>query len=119
MAQLYEPTAFFDRFDALWLHGPVDVDPGWRRYAATHRLALVRRQAWSWMQVLLLSASILLRLPDRGLRRIYVQRFLAALRKRPDAGLMRMYALRCAIHFHFHQLVHQLQARDRPLINTY
>jgi hypothetical protein len=62
---------------------------------------------------------MLLRLRDSGLRRIYLQRCLGALRQRPDGVLLRLYLLRCAVHFHLYHLARLLQARDRPLINTY
>jgi len=65
------------------------------------------------------AARMLLRLRDSTLRRIYLQRCLGALRQRPDGVLLRLYLLRCAVHFHLYHLARLLQARDRPLINTY
>jgi hypothetical protein len=62
---------------------------------------------------------MMLQIPDRSLRGLYFRRFLSALRQRPDGVLLRLYAIRCAMHFHLHQLTQQLQAKDRPLINTY
>jgi hypothetical protein len=53
------------------------------------------------------------------LRRIYLGRFAAALRCRPDGVLLRLYAIRVAMHFHFHRLALRLQTRDGQLINTY
>jgi len=119
MAALYEPKSFFDRFDALWLKGPLITEPGWRRFAATRPWARWRKQARSWVGLGALASSMLLRLRDSGLRRIYLQRCLGALRQRPDGVLLRLYLLRCAVHFHLYHLARLLQARDRPLINTY
>jgi len=56
---------------------------------------------------------------DHSLRKIYLRRVLAALRKRPDGVLLKLYAMRCATHFHFHQLTRQLRAHDGSLLNTY
>jgi radical SAM superfamily enzyme YgiQ (UPF0313 family) len=119
MADLYEPNAFFDRFDAAWLTGPLVTEPGWRRFAATHPWLRLRKQTRSWFELGALAARIMLRLRDSGLRRIYFQRLLGAWRRRPDGILLRLYLLRCAVHFHLYHLANLLQARDRPLINTY
>jgi hypothetical protein len=119
MAALYEPKSFFDRFDALWLKGPLTTEPGWRRFAAARPWARWRKQARSWVELGALATSMLLRLRDSTLRRIYLQRCLGALRQRPDGVLLRLYLLRCAVHFHLYHLARLLQARDRPLINTY
>jgi hypothetical protein len=50
MTDLYEPDAFFDRVDELWLKGPVVAEPGWRRFAATHPWLRLRKHARSWIE---------------------------------------------------------------------
>jgi hypothetical protein len=62
---------------------------------------------------------MLLLIKDRRLRAFYVRRFAAALRNRPDGVLLRLYAVRCALHFHLHELTRRLRSRDGGLINTY
>jgi hypothetical protein len=119
MTDLYEPNAFFDRVDQLWLSGPLVAEPGWRRFAATHPAKRLHRQMRSWIEAGVLTARIMIQMHDRRLRKIYIRRLLTALRKRPDGVLLRLYAIRCVMHFHFSQLAQALQARDGPLINTY
>lgn len=119
MGDFYAPEAFFDRFDELWITGPVQVEPGWRRYATTRLGARLRRHARSWLEAWALFARIILQVRDRSLRRIYLRRFWRALRRRPDALVLRTYAFRCAFHYHFYRLVHRLQAQDHAPINTY
>jgi radical SAM superfamily enzyme YgiQ (UPF0313 family) len=119
MSDLYEPSAFFERVDELWLSGPVVAEPGWRRFAAAHRWARLTKQARSWLETGALTARMMLQIPDRGLRGFYLRRVVSALRQRPDGVLLRLYAIRCAMHFHLYLLTRQLQAKDRPLINTY
>jgi radical SAM superfamily enzyme YgiQ (UPF0313 family) len=119
MADLYEPISFFDRVDALWLRGPLLAEPGWRRFAAGRFWSRLRKQARSWIEAGVVAARILMRVNDGALRRIYLGRFVGALRSRPDGVLLRLYAIRVAMHFHFHQLTLRLQARDGGLINTY
>lgn len=119
MRDLYEPKAFFDRVDELWLNGPLVAEPGWRRFAATHPWARVRKHARSWLEACILMARMMLMMRDRSLRKIYLQRVLGVLRRRPDGVLLRLYAIRCVTHFHLHQLTRQLRAHDGSLLNTY
>jgi radical SAM superfamily enzyme YgiQ (UPF0313 family) len=119
MKDLYEPKAFFDRVDELWLNGPLVAEPGWRRFAATHPWARMRKHARSWIEACVLVTRMMVLTGDHSLRKIYLRRVLGALRKRPDGVLLKLYAIRCATHFHFHQLTRQLRAHDGSLLNTY
>ena len=119
MGDLYAPEAFFDRFDELWITGPVEAEPGWRRYAKTRLTARLRKHTRSWLEAWALFASVIVQMRGRSLRRTYIRRFWGALRRRPDALVARTYALRCAAHYHFYQLARRLQARDEAPINTY
>jgi radical SAM superfamily enzyme YgiQ (UPF0313 family) len=119
MKDLYEPKAFFDRVDELWLNGPLVAEPGWRRFAATHPWARMRKHARSWIEACVLVTRMMLLTGDNSLRKIYLRRVLGALCKRPDGVLLKLYAIRCATHFHFHQLTRQLRAHDGSLLNTY
>ena len=119
MKDLYEPNAFFDRVDELWLNGPLVAEPGWRRFAATHPWARMRKHARSWIEACVLVTRMMVLTGDHSLRKIYLRRVLGALRKRPDGVLLKLYAIRCATHFHFHQLTRHLRAHDGSLLNTY
>jgi len=119
MTDLYEPNAFFDRVDELWLKGPLVTEPGWRRFAAMHPWIRWRKHARSWIEATILAARIGLRMQDRNLRKVYFNRIRGVLHKRPDGILLRLYAIRCAMHFHLYQLARQLRLHDAPLINTY
>jgi len=119
MAELYEPNAFFDRVDELWLTGPLVAEPGWRRFATAHRWARLAKHVRGWLEAGALTARMMLQIGDGGLRSVYFRRFLAALRQRPDGVLLRFYAMRCTMHFHIHRLAMQLRSEDKPLINTY
>jgi hypothetical protein len=117
MADLYEPRSFFGRVDELWLRGPLVAEPGWRRFAAARSWLRLRKQARGWIEAAVVAARLLLQMNDRVLRKVYLGRFVSAARSRPDGVLLRLYAIRVAMHFHFHQLTLRLQ--DGRLINTY
>ena len=119
MTDLYDPTAFFDRVDELWIRGPLMTEPGWRRFAAERPWLRLRKQARSWIEAVVVTARMILQLHDHSLRRLYLGRVIGALRRRPDGVLLRLYAIRCAMHFHLHALTRQLRTQDGRLINTY
>lgn len=119
MTDLYEPNAFFDRVDELWLKGPVVAEPGWRRFAEKRLWLRLHKHARSWVEAGVVTGRLMLQIGDRRLRKFYFRRILAAVRTRPDAVMLKLYAIRCAMHFHLHELASHLRAHDGPLINTY
>jgi radical SAM superfamily enzyme YgiQ (UPF0313 family) len=119
MAELYKPQAFFDRVDDLWLRGPLIAEPGWRRFAATRRGERLIKQTRNWIEAGVAACRIVLRVRDRCLRKIYLRRLLSALWQRPDGVFLRLYAIRCAMHFHFYALAGKLQTQSGRSINTY
>lgn len=119
MTELYDRDAFFKRFDELWLHGPVEAETGWRRFAEDKPFVRLSKHVACWAQMTALTLSLTLQLRDGSLRRYYLGRLANAFRLKPDGVFLRAYALRCAIHYHFEMFVRRLRATDRPLINTY
>jgi radical SAM superfamily enzyme YgiQ (UPF0313 family) len=119
MAELYEPTAYFDRLDDLYLEGGIVTERGWRRFAQQHAW---RRHFYD-MMLLLQSTGLLLRLMwqvrERQLRQVYRRRLWHALVIRRDPIVVRIYAMKCAMHYHVHRLVDALRGRDDAVINTF
>ncbi len=116
MQDLYEPTAFFDRLDDLFITGKIEIERGWHAYAARHPWRRRARNLRCWLEAFGLMTLLLAGVRDGGLRRIYARRFFHFLRARPKPFLVRAYALRCAIHYHMDRLVRALQ--DGALVNT-
>jgi Domain of unknown function (DUF4070) len=119
MAELYDPNAFFNRLDDLFLTDRAELDRGWQQYAASHPWRRRRYHFRFWLQAFGLMGALLLGVRDRDLRAVYRQRFLRFLQARPSAVMVRSYALRCAIHFHMYRLVRVLQTGNGTLVNTY
>jgi hypothetical protein len=119
MGELYDSRAYFDRVDDLYGKGRIVIDKGWRGYAASHPFARRRHEARLWFEAFGLMARLATKIPDADLRKTYLKRFWAFVRARPEPAVARVYALKCAVHWHMHQFVRILAARDRPPINTY
>ena len=119
MATLYEAKAFFARLDDLYIDGKLEICRAWLRYAAEHPWLRRARHLRMWMEAFAILALVLLRIHERPLRTFYVRQFWRALKTRRSAIITAIYAMKCAQHYHLHQLVRTLQAHDRPLVNSY
>lgn len=119
MASVYEPQAYFKRLDDLYLTGKIEIDRAWQQYAAQHPWRRRARHLRLWLEAFAIMLRLLYGVPDRSLRNIYLRQFWRFLRSRRNASAVRVYAIKCAIHYHMHQMVRMLAARDRPLVNTF
>lgn len=119
LSDLYEPAAYFDRLDDLFVRGHF-------RFSKT-REEYWRRHPWYWLKGksihLIRSIFVYLQLMrgvrDNTLRREYSRRLIQLLRTRHDPVVLFVYVIKCAIHYHLHQMVHDLVRRDRVLHNTF
>jgi radical SAM superfamily enzyme YgiQ (UPF0313 family) len=112
MEALYQPEAYFERVEALFLEGRLDYGRGRARYWRAHPWRRRASQARDLGAALVLAARLLGRLPDAGLRREYARRLARAWRQRREPELLLLYVVKCACHFHYHQLVRRLRAGE-------
>jgi radical SAM superfamily enzyme YgiQ (UPF0313 family) len=117
--ELYEPGAYFDRVDDLYLRQ-------WYVPGLT-RERYWRRHPWQWFKAkarfLLRSAGLFARLmrrvPDPALRREYRRRIWGLWRARRDPGLLEIYVIKCAIHFHHHTMARQMAEGRGPFRSSF
>jgi radical SAM superfamily enzyme YgiQ (UPF0313 family) len=119
MADLYHPQAFFKRLDDLYLAGKFEIDRAWQAYAAQHPWQRSTRHFWLWLQAFGILTRLITLVPDKSLRRFYRRRFWQFARTRRNASLARIYAMKCASHYHMHQLARALEVRGHPVVNTF
>jgi hypothetical protein len=119
LAELYEPAAYFDRLDDLYIAGAIETERGWRRYAERHPWRRLARQARQLLEAAGLVLRVLLQVPEKRLRRIYRKRLTHLLRHRTDPAVWRVYAIKCAMHYHTHRLIDALQRRSLSVLNTF
>jgi radical SAM superfamily enzyme YgiQ (UPF0313 family) len=119
MSSLYEPQAYFERLDDLYLRGKLEFDVCWDRYRGLHPWRTWPRSLRAWLEAFGILARLLIQVPDRSLRSMYFRRMWQCLRLRRSGSVMQVYAIKCAIHFHMHQLVRVLAAGERSMVNTF
>jgi radical SAM superfamily enzyme YgiQ (UPF0313 family) len=115
LRSLYEPDAYFARIDSLFL------DRGLKESAA--RSAFFRNRPWRRFvmqaQALVQSIAIFvileIALKEKDLRRRYRRAAFNVLRRRPSPLILQAYALKSAMHYHYHCLIASMGANEHLL----
>jgi radical SAM superfamily enzyme YgiQ (UPF0313 family) len=119
MAGLYEPKAFFERLDNLFITGKIEFGRAWLHYAAEHPWRRRMRHLRFWLEVFVILARLTVYISDSSLRSTYRSQCWRLFRARRDPLTVRFYVMKCAIHYHMRQLARQLSLGDRPIVNSF
>jgi len=106
--RLYEPDAYFDRLDDLYLRGRALLHRGWFAYAARHPWRRRARHLRFWVDSLGMMLSLSLLVRDPALRSVYYRRIVRYLRTRPSAPMLRYYLFKCTAHYHFQHVARSM-----------
>ncbi|MFO0952114.1 MAG: B12-binding domain-containing radical SAM protein [Isosphaeraceae bacterium] len=118
MDALYEPSAYFDRLDDLYLGGGFPVAAAWSRHWARHPWRRLKDGATLLAQALGLFARLMLRVPDASLRREYRRRIWGLLKTRREPLLIVAYVIKCAMHYHAHKMAKNMAQGRSPIYNS-
>ncbi len=116
LEDLYHPDAFFARMDAMCFETGWLPAPGRTRYLRRRPLRRLKLRTKAGIEALYIFVQLMRRVPDPILRRRYRRQFLKVLMRRSNPRLLRIYAMFCALHFHYDKLVAQLKAA-RPAVS--
>ena len=117
MQELYEPHAYFDRLDELFLQGNF-------RFSQT-RAAYWRRHPWSWLRGNATqiarsrssTGSSCMAFPRAAAANLS-RRIARLLRSRRDPVVLFVYLLKCVIHYHLDTMVREMST-ERRIVNTF
>ena len=115
MRDLYTPAAFFGRLDALYLDARLRWGGARRDYLRRYPLRRARLNARLVAESLGIFIMLMRGVPDPALRREYRRRLLRIVLRRPAPAIVQLYAIKCAMHFHIHTMVQQMQAVPQPV----
>jgi Domain of unknown function (DUF4070) len=113
---LYHPDAFFARMDAMCFETDWLPAPGRTRYLRRYPLRRLKLRTRAGIEALYIFVQLMLRVSDPGLRRRYRQQLLKVLLRRPNPRLVRIYAMFCALHYHYGKLIAQLKVTPPAII---
>ena len=115
MRDLYAPDAYFGRMDSLYLEGKPIPPSAHTRWLRRHPWRRIKAQAWTVLEVTYIIIALMRGAPDPVLKRDYRRRLWAVIRRRPRLRLLRIYAVKCALHYHFDRLIAQMKAERAEL----
>jgi Domain of unknown function (DUF4070) len=110
MDDLHKPQAYFDRLDALYLDERIEPERTRLRHLRRHPLQFAKLNALWMFEALGIFLRLMRQVPDRDLRRIYRQRLWTMLKRRRSPVVMQIYAIKCAMHYHAHTMISQMQS---------
>jgi radical SAM superfamily enzyme YgiQ (UPF0313 family) len=119
MRELYEPKAYFDRVDSLFLDEEFRPGAPQRAYWRRHTWTRLKSQFWNALRAGVLYRRLLSRVQDEPLRQEYRRRLWRIWRLRRDPYYVFIYTLKCALHYHYHQMVQSMTQEKRALVNTF
>ncbi len=116
---LYEPEAYFQRLDALFIEGGLAMGRSRQRYWNTHRWREVKTKALFLAQATGLFVRLMSGIPEAHLRAEYRRRVLRFLRHRRDPGTLLFYVIKCAMHYHAYTMAKQMTSGRSRIYNSY
>lgn len=119
MRELYEPAAYFDRLDDLFLRSNFKFSAARAAYWRRHPWVWLRGNAKELSRSALIYVQLMRGVPGAALRREYRRRVAGLLRRRRDPVVLFVYLIKCAIHYHLHVMVENMNANDRRIVNTF
>jgi radical SAM superfamily enzyme YgiQ (UPF0313 family) len=119
MKDLYEPNAYFDRLDELFLTdriklGNRNCPDYWRRHPWQNLKSRVR----DWITGAALFFRLMWTVPDKALRSAYKSRITRALKVRRDGSIFTYYVIKSAMHYHAYRMAQQMRTENQ-LVNSY
>jgi radical SAM superfamily enzyme YgiQ (UPF0313 family) len=117
MDDLHKPQAYFDRLDALYLDERIEPERTRLRHLRKHPLRLIWLNILWMFEALGIFMRLMQRVPDRDLRAIYRKRLWYMLKRRRSPVVMQIYAIKCAMHFHAHTMITQMQSGQ--IVNSF
>jgi len=115
---IYEPAAYFERTEALFLQPEFEIGIRKRRHWLSWPRSIPLEVAMLF-QALGLFARLMIRVPDPCLRREYRQRLRRFLKVHRRPGLVLFYIFHMAMHYHCYQLAKRVANPELQLINSY
>jgi hypothetical protein len=115
MRDLYTPAAYFARLDALYLDAPVLPRSAQARYLRRHPWKWFKAGAWSMLETGFIITQLMRNVPEKRLRRDYAARLWRVVCRRPSVRLLRVYAIKCALHYHFDRLIAHMSVEREEL----
>jgi radical SAM superfamily enzyme YgiQ (UPF0313 family) len=118
LGELYDPKAYFDRIEELFLREKiVQCRAQARNWGGRPWTGLLRRLGFLAQSAVLLG-RLLWQVREPELRREYLRRLARFAGRRREPTLLLLFVLKCALHYHFYRFAGQLRGQPSRVVNT-
>jgi radical SAM superfamily enzyme YgiQ (UPF0313 family) len=118
LKELYDPGAYFDRLDKLYLDKNFRIGAARSRYLRRHPWSRFKAHLTYWLRFVFIRRRLLRQVPDDRLRKEYRLRIRRMQKQRRDSYTWFAYALMCGIHYHHHALANQMANEEMQLVSS-
>jgi len=119
MRELYDPEAYFERLEQLYLRDRFQYGQARRSYWRRHRWAWLKAEAASLLRSAYVYWRLMRDIPEADLRREYRRRIVRLLKTRREPETLFIYLIKCAMHYHHYVMARQMSCGQRPVVNTF
>ncbi len=116
--ELYTPSAYFERTEALWLEPSFDIGVmklrSWLKWPSSWP-----QEAYFLCRAIGLYIRLMALVPDQRLRREYRQRLWRFLKVHRRPGLILNYLFHMTMHYHAQFLARRMASKELQLVNSY
>jgi radical SAM superfamily enzyme YgiQ (UPF0313 family) len=119
MRELYDPEAYFERLEQLYLRDRFQYGQARRSYWRRHRWTWLKAQAVSLLRSAYVYRRLMRDVPEAHLRREYRRRIVRLLKVRREPETLFIYLIKCAMHYHHYAMARQMSSGQRPVVNTF
>jgi radical SAM superfamily enzyme YgiQ (UPF0313 family) len=119
MQDVYEPGAFFERLEELFLRDNIPVAAAMTRYWRAHFWSRTKGYLRNYLRSAFLYWRLMHGVPDAALRRQYRRRIVRLLKVRQDPVVLFSYLIKCAVHYHHYTMATQMAQRQSQIVNSF
>jgi radical SAM superfamily enzyme YgiQ (UPF0313 family) len=119
VSDLYEPDAYFERVENLYIKERLEVGLARARHWRRHPWQRLKWESLWLVQAIGLGARLLSGVPEAHLRREYRKRLWRLLKVRQNPGILLIYVLKLAMHYHAHTMAKQMSSGRHRIVNSF
>jgi hypothetical protein len=119
MRDLYEPDAYFERLEELYLKKRIAYNDGVVKYWRRHPWHWLKSQARNAVTAGVLYWRLMHGVTEARLRREYRRRLRRFLLARPDPNLLIFYLFKCFLHYHQYTMTQQMALGSSKVYNSF
>jgi hypothetical protein len=119
MSDLYQPDMYFERLDALFITGRLDVGRGRTKWWKRHRIEQIKTEGIFLVQAIGLFARLMKGVTEKALRQRYRKQLWKLVKVRQNPGTVLLYVMHLAMHYHAYTMSRQMQSGKSPVYNSW